>query len=128
MSLPVDEQITFLYTTDIQTAIPFYEDALGLELALDQGGCRIYHVNGRTSYIGICQREVPREPNGVIFTFVTQDVDAWYERITSKGITCEHAPRTNHDYGIYHFFVKDPNGYLIEVQRFLNDDWDQSKS
>lgn len=122
--LPVTEQITFLYTRNLAESAPFYEQVLGLELALDQGGCRIYRVIGGAAYVGLCQREAPRPPDGVIFTFVTSDVDAWYERITAHGVQCEHAPRVHPDYGIYHFFVRDPNGYLIEVQRFLADPWD----
>lgn len=127
MSLPIDEQITFLYCEDLAKTAPFYEDVLGLDLALDQGSCRIYHMVNHKAYIGICERATPREKDGVIFTIVTQDVDAWYERITSKGVECEYAPRMNETYGIYHFFVKDPNGYLIEVQRFAEINWDQSK-
>jgi catechol 2,3-dioxygenase-like lactoylglutathione lyase family enzyme len=127
MTLPIDEQITFLYCEDIEKVAPFYEDVLGFELALNQGGCRIYHIVGRKSYVGICERATPRSKDGVIFTIVTQAVDAWYERITSYGVTCEHPPQTNETYGIYHFFVKDPTGYLIEVQRFLDVNWDQSK-
>jgi len=42
--LPIAEQITFLYTRDIAASARFYEEVLGLELALDQGGCRIYHM------------------------------------------------------------------------------------
>jgi catechol 2,3-dioxygenase-like lactoylglutathione lyase family enzyme len=121
--LPVDQQITFLYCEDLAKTAPFYEDVLGLTLTLDQGGCRIYHVAGQHAYVGICQRAEPRAKDGVIFTFVTQDVDAWYERITRKGVVCEYAPRVNETYGIYHFFVRDPNGYLIEVQRFLDATW-----
>ncbi len=124
---PIDEQITFLYTQSIEQSAPFYEDVLGLELALDQGGCRIYHVSGRKAYIGICERARPRAADGVIFTFVTQEVDAWYEHITSQGVECENAPRANEEYGIYHFFVKDPNGYLLEFQRFLDSAWDKSR-
>lgn len=124
MMLPVDSQITFLYCEDLSTTVGFYEKVLELELALDQGGCRIYHIVGRQAYLGICQRETPRAKDGVIFTFVTQQVDEWYEKITSQGISCEYAPRFNEEYGIYHFFVKDPNGYLIEVQRFAEDPWD----
>lgn len=127
MTLPIDEQITFLYCEDMAKTAPFYEDVLGLELALDQGACRIYHTVARKAYIGICERATPREKDGVIFTIVTQDVDGWYERITSHGIICENAPRMNEQYQIYHFFVKDPNGYLIEVQRFKTVDWDESK-
>lgn len=130
MALPpnIDEQITFLYTQDIHKAAPFYEDVLGFELALDQGGCRIYHITGQKAYVGICERATPRTPDGVIFTIVTQDVDGWYERITSKGVTCEGAPKVTEEYGIYHFFVRDPNGYLVEVQRFLNPAWDATRS
>ncbi len=127
MHLPIDEQITFLYCEDLAGTVPFYEDVLGFELAVDQGSCRIYHITGRTAYIGLCERAEPREKDGVIFTLVTQDVDGWYEHITSRGIRCEYAPRMNETYGIYHFFVKDPNGYLIEFQRFAAMDWDTSK-
>src|SRR5690606_38934163 len=90
MSLPVDEQITFFYCEDMAQAAPFYDQVLGLELAVNQGSCRIYHVVGRKGYIGICERATPRAKDGVIFTIVTQDVDAWYERITAHGITCEN--------------------------------------
>jgi catechol 2,3-dioxygenase-like lactoylglutathione lyase family enzyme len=122
---PVSEQITFLYTEDIEETAPFYEDALGLALTLDQGGCRIYQITGQTAYVGICERATPRTPDGVIFTLVTPDVDGWYGRIRSHGYTPEDKPKINKDYGIYHFFVKDPNGYLIEVQRFLDEDWNR---
>lgn len=127
-TLPVDSQITFLYTRDLKKSAHFYENILGLSLAVDQGSCRIYHVAGRKAYFGICERDTaPENPVGIIFTFVTQDVDAWYERITSHGWECEYAPRTNETYNIYHFFVKDPNGYLLEVQRFAEVDWDKSE-
>jgi catechol 2,3-dioxygenase-like lactoylglutathione lyase family enzyme len=127
MTLPIDEQITFLYCEDMAKTAAFYEDVLGLELAFDQGSCRIYHTVARKAYIGICERAMPREKDGVIFTIVTQAVNAWYERITSHGIICENDPRMNEQYQIYHFFVKDPNGYLIEIQSFQTVDWDNSK-
>lgn len=128
MSHPLAEQITFLYTQDIVATAPFYEHILGLELALDQGSCRIYHVAGRQAYLGLCERETPKTPDGVIFTFVTPDVDGWYQQITERGGIPEHAPRMNETYGIYHFFIKDPSGYLLEFQRFATDDWDQTKA
>lgn len=124
MSLPIDEQITFIYCEDIKKTAPFYEKVLGLELTLDQGNCRIYHIVGQKAYLGICEGG-KREKDGVIFTFVSHDVDAWYEHIISQGIVCEHPPRENPTYKIYHFFVRDPNGYLLEVQRFLDDNWNK---
>ena len=124
--LPIDSQITFLYTQDLKQTAHFYENILGLPLALDQGSCRIYHLAGRQAYIGFCQRDALDHPANLIFTLVTPDVDGWYERIRAHGWECQFSPRYNPTYHIYHFFVRDPNGYLLEVQRFAQDDWDQS--
>lgn len=124
----IDEQITFLYTQNMAETAPFYEEVLGLELALDQGGCRIYRTVGRKAYVGLCERAQERPVGGVIFTLVTQDVDGWYQRILAGGVTPENPPKHHEEYGIYHFFVKDPNGYLIEVQRFHADPWDTGQS
>ncbi|MBN1178969.1 MAG: VOC family protein [Anaerolineae bacterium] len=121
---PIDQQITFLYTRDLAETARFYEDVLGLPLALDQGSCRIYRVSAG-GYVGFCRREeAPERPAGVIVTLVTQEVDAWYRRLTGLGVAFEKPPSVNPAYNIYHCFLRDPNGYLIEIQRFLDPDWD----
>lgn len=126
---PINEQITFLYTRDMAKTIPFYEEVLGLPLALDQGGCRIYRVAGNKGYLGICERDyAPENPEGIIFTLVTDDVDSWYSLLTAKGISCDAPPRLNEIYGIYHFFLRDPNGYLLEIQQFTSEPWDKSNA
>ncbi|RMH70082.1 MAG: VOC family protein [Gemmatimonadetes bacterium] len=124
MSHPkVEQQITFLYTRNLAGTADFYEKIVGLPLVVDQGLCRIYKVT-KESYIGFCEREsAPKVPQGVIFTLVTPDVDLWYDQFVKNGITPEDKPKDNPDYEIYHFFVKDPNGYLVEVQRFWDEQW-----
>ena len=125
--LPIDALITFVYTVDMARSARFYESILGLPLAVDQGSCRIYRVLDRQAYLGLCQRDgAPEAATGIIITLVTEDVDGWYERITSRGWECEHRPRRNDEYKIYHFFLRDPSGYLIEIQRFDRADWDRS--
>lgn len=125
-SLPVTEQITFLTTRDLATTAHFYEEVMGLPLVVDQGRCRIYHVAG-AAYVGFCEREsapaTSEEARGVIFTLVTPDVDGWYERLRAQGVPFEKTPASNEAYGIYHCFLRDPNGYLLEIQRFLDEDW-----
>ncbi len=118
----IAQQITFLKTRDLEATARFYEEGLGLPLKLDQGACRIYQVSS-DGYLGFCQQdEDPTEidPRAVIVTLVTQDVDGWYARLSQRGVAFEKPPAVNPDYDIYHCFLRDPNGYLVEIQRFLH--------
>lgn len=114
-----DYPIAFYYTTDLAQTAHFYENQLGLKLHRDQGDCRIYQINPG-AYIGFCQRETV-DPTGNILCFITDDVDGWYERLSLLGVTFEKAPAINSKYNIYHCFLRDPNGYLLEIQTFLDD-------
>lgn len=122
-ALSIDQQVTFLYTGDIEATAHFYEKVLEFTLVLDQGGCRIYRVceNG---FLGFCQREgVTANKDGIVYTFVTEDVDDWYDYLQARDVELVKAPEENPAYNIYHFFFRDPNGYLLEVQKFLDRRW-----
>jgi catechol 2,3-dioxygenase-like lactoylglutathione lyase family enzyme len=122
---PFSSQITFLYTPDLAATAHFYEEMLLLPLKLDQGSCRIYQVS-QDGYLGLCQRnDAPQEASAptkhhVIMTLVTSEVDEWYQRLSSREVAFEKPPSINTKYNIYHCFLRDPNGYLIEIQRFLH--------
>jgi catechol 2,3-dioxygenase-like lactoylglutathione lyase family enzyme len=47
-------------------------------------------------------------------------VDGWYEHLSARGVAFEKPPQINPQYRIYHCFLRDPDGYLIEIQRFLD--------
>lgn len=119
-----DSQITFLYTDDLAATVRFYEDVLGFSLWLDQTTCRIYRVAGG-AFIGICQtgqgeaQQTGPKAN-VILTLVTDDVEGWHAHLVAHGVVFEKAPAVNTRYQIYNAFFRDPNGYLFEIQRFLN--------
>jgi catechol 2,3-dioxygenase-like lactoylglutathione lyase family enzyme len=114
----LQQQITFLDTRDLARTADFYERILKLRLARDQGTCRIYHVSG-TAYLGFCQRDdAPGEPQGITLTLVTDQVDEWCRHLEREGVEFVREPADNPPYGIYNAFVRDPNGYLIEIQRF----------
>jgi len=49
---------------------------------------------------------------------VTDDVDDWCRHLTNEGAEIVKAPADNPPYRIYNAFVRDPNGYIIEIQRF----------
>jgi catechol 2,3-dioxygenase-like lactoylglutathione lyase family enzyme len=114
----IQQNITFVYTRDLGRSADFYERSLGLRLARDQGHCRIYHLSGN-SYLGVC--DAPRRPvvsEGVVVTLVTDDVDGWCAHLRARGVPLEKEPADNPPYRIYNAFLRDPNGYLIEIQRF----------
>ncbi len=127
---PFEQQVTFLYVRDTEASYRFYGETLGLPLVLDQGLARIYRVASGDAFLGICKasavQQAPspdRAPLGVILTFVTQDVDDWYQRLTAKGVVFEKVPKENETYRIYNCFFRDPDGYLLEIQRFLSPEW-----
>jgi len=115
---PIAQQITFLDTTDLARTADFYERILGLRLARDQGRCRIYHVSGN-AYVGFCERAGALAPlEGLTFTLIADDVDAWCRHLRAHGVDIVKEPADNPPHRIYNAFIRDPNGYLIEIQRF----------
>lgn len=118
--LPIHQQITFFMVRDLEATASFYEGFLGLALALDQTSCRIYRVVG-DAYVGFCERpEAADSTHPIILTWVTPEVDAWYARLVELGADLENEPAVNPAFKIYHFFVRDPDGYRVEFQQFLD--------
>jgi len=120
---PFDQQVLFVYTRDLDGTASWYADTLGLPLVLDQGACRIFRI-GPDSFLGVCSR--PNrvvEPKGVVITLVSRDVDGWYRRLRDRGAAIEAPPRLSAAFNVYAFFVRDPNGYVLEIQEFRDPAW-----
>ena len=123
--MKIDSQIVFLATSNLSSTSDFYEMTLGLPLALDQGKCRIYRVAGN-GYIGFCEQKEQHSVKGVIITVVTKEVDEYCDLLRERGVVFEKEPVFNADYNIYHCFLRDPNGYQVEIQRFEDPRWEGS--
>ena len=119
-----DQQVTFLYATDLERSARFYRDVLGLHLVLDQGPCQIFQVAG-DAFLGVCRcaEARPSAPDGVIVTLVSQDVDGWHAKLKARSVPMEAPPAFNETYNIYHLFLRDPDGYCIEIQQFRDPSW-----
>ncbi len=117
-----DAQVTFCRTDDLAATAEFYENVLGLTLTLDQGRCRIYRA-APGAHLGFCSHLEGAKPDGVILTLVADDVDGWFARLTERGVRFDKTPELNPEFNIYHCFLRDPNGYLIEIQRFEDPAW-----
>lgn len=119
-----DAQITFLPVSDLGRSRAFYEGVLGLDLVVDQGSCHIFRA-APAAFVGTCNRSEVSTVDGVIFTLVVDDVDGWCTRIVAAlgADAIERGPEHSEQYGIYHAFLRDPDGHLLEIQRFDDPDW-----
>lgn len=111
----IGAQITFLHVADLDRSAEFYSGALGLPMVRDQGACRIYRVTD-SAYLGVCSHR-PAEPGGIIVTLITDDVDGWASLLRARGLDVD-GPTHNERFAIRHCFVRDPDGHLVEIQRF----------
>lgn len=119
---PPDAQITFIQVTDLERSHAFYTDIMGFVLVTDQGACRIYRV-AEGAYIGICNHAGPPSPDAIMLTVVRADVEQWCASAAEAGAEFDKAPTYNERFGITQAFLRDPDGYIVEVQRFDDLDW-----
>ena len=120
MSQSWTQFVTFLKVADLDASQTFYQGLLGLELVLDQGVCRIFAVGG-TAFLGVC--EGTPTPEGVIVTLVDQEVERRAGQLAARGVEFEKPVAYNPAFDITHAFIRDPDGYLVEIQRFESPDW-----
>ena len=119
-----DAFISFVYVADLARSDDFYRRVLGLPLVTVQEVCRIYQVS-QSGYLGICSHRPPTPRDSVILTLVRDDVEEFCVTLTERGAELEDGPRHNDRFGITHVFLRDPDGHLIEVQRFDDPAWSE---
>ena len=117
----IEGQITFFYYRNLQGAVDFYENIMGFELAVDQGWSKIFKASDN-AYVGVVDERYgyhkasPTKP--VMLTLLVPDVDAWYRHFEQKGVISLSQPHDNDELGIRTFLLEDPEGYVIEIQKF----------
>lgn len=120
--LKIASQITFLYYKDLVTAQRFYEDIMGFPLAEDQGWAKIYRVTGN-AFVGLVDETrgslKVQENSAVMLTLVSDDVRSWYDYLQQKGVEFVREFGISEEIQIEYFFIRDPGGYIIEIEKFL---------
>ena len=119
-----DALITFVYVDDLDRSDAFYRHGLGLELVTEQPVCRIYRVTD-SGFLGVCAHDRPVTPEGVIITLVRDDVEDFCAALGARGVELEQPPAHSDRFGITHAFLRDPDGYLVEIQRFDDPTWSE---
>ena len=114
-----DLAITFFYYRDLPAAQRFYEEVLGLSLAIDQGWCKIYQICPG-AHVGLVDETrgmnkwAPVKP--VQLCIRVPDVKAWYDYAPVMALTSLSDLFVNEEIGISAFVFRDPEGYQIEIQ------------
>lgn len=111
--------ITFLYYRDLPKAMRFYEDVLGLPLAIDQGWCKIYRICPG-AHVGLVDETKGMNKWAAIkpvqLCIRVPNVDDWYDYAESKELDGLSELFVNDEIGIRAFVFNDPEGYQIEIQ------------
>jgi predicted enzyme related to lactoylglutathione lyase len=120
---PIDQQVTFIYTSDLAKGSAFLGETLELELALNQNDtCHIYRV-AEGAFLGVCTNRQPPENPGVTYSFVTPDVDGLYEHLKAKGVEFEAPPKFSERFNVYSCFFRGIESYRFEIQEFRDPTW-----
>ena len=114
--------IPWLYYRDLPKAMAFYQDVMGFEMVVDQGWSKIYRIRDG-AYIGLVDERHgyhrASDDKPVIVCLNVHDADAWYEKLKEKGVELEEQPQESERLRIKVFMLRDPEGYVIEIQESL---------
>ena len=121
-----ESQISFIYYKDLQKAVEFYEELFGWEKTVDQDWAKIYKItNG--AHIGLVDEKRGflnwQKDKTVMITLVTskaEEVDEWYTKLQTRNIKCLSKPHNVEELNIRCFLFEDIEGYVIEIQHFLD--------
>ena len=127
MHPPINQNVVFTYTDNLDEASAFFRDIMELEFVLDQGSCHIYRLSEQC-FLGVCNlADRPREQAGVTITIVSDDVDGWYDFLTAKGVEYIKPPSYSLEFNVYSSLFISPHGYRIEIQEFDDKKWNTRK-
>ena len=117
--------VLWMYYEDLAGAERFYEEVMGLTLIVDQGWAKIYRTSA-TGFIGLVDGEKgmhqATQDKAVTVSFLTTDVDAWFEHFEAQE-QLEKLELRHHevlDEGFVRVFVGyDPENYFLEFDTFM---------
>jgi len=115
--------ITWLYYKNVLAMQNFYEDVLGLELAVDQGWVKIYK-SSKTGFIGLVDERRGMhqftETKAVNVSFIIDDIQGWFDYVKkNKVFELRSGNLETGDEKKYEAFVGyDPEGYFMEFDTF----------
>ncbi|MDP6607985.1 MAG: VOC family protein [Vicinamibacterales bacterium] len=111
----------FFYYDDVERAAEFYTDTLGIDQVADYDFAKILRPAG-TSYLILVDAEMGMhstdEPKSVALALLTDELEAWHEYLQGQDVEFRSSLSVDPDGPHDGFVVLDPEGYLLEFERF----------
>ena len=111
----------FFYYSDLDVAVDFYTQTLGIEIAADYGFAKILHIAG-SSFLTLVDADSGMhsadEPKTVALALVTDQLEGWWDYIAAADVQLLHPLNLTTDRPHDGFVAIDPEGYLLEFERF----------
>jgi predicted enzyme related to lactoylglutathione lyase len=99
----------------------FYVQVIGLDLAMDMEWIATFVSPANpTAQISVLTRDAtaPEHPD---VSVEVEDVDAVHAKAAERGLEIVH-PLTDEPWGVRRFFVRDPNGKVINVMTHIKEE------
>jgi catechol 2,3-dioxygenase-like lactoylglutathione lyase family enzyme len=111
-----------LLANDLAESREFYAGFLGFDVAMDEEGFTMFaSPSNRTAQVTLADRNNPGQDRGISEAQISvevSNVDALHEEAVRRGLEVVY-PLTDEPWGIRRFFVKDPDGTVINVAQHV---------
>jgi predicted enzyme related to lactoylglutathione lyase len=119
----ITETTVMLYYSDLTAPRNFYKNQLGLDATYEDDWVSIYRLTSGSA-VGLVLEggtayHKAKSDNAVMLSLTVDNVDAWYEKVKSAGISILKEIYNHPEVPIRAFLVEDPGGYTVEVFQWL---------
>ena len=120
--MTIRRAIPNLLSGDLAATRDFYAGFLGFDVAMDEEGFTMFaSPSNRAAQITVADRDNPGQDRGISEAQVSvevEDVDALHAEAVRRGLEIVY-PLTDEPWGIRRFFVRSPDGTVINVAQHL---------
>ena len=120
--MTIRRAIPNMVAEDLAASREFYAGFLGFDVAMDEPGFTMFaSPSNRTAQITLADRNTPGLDRGVRQAQISvevEDVDTLHAEAVRRGLDIVY-PLTDEPWGIRRFFVRDPDGTVINVAMHL---------
>lgn len=107
-------------TPDLEAALVFYRDVLGLTLSRRSDSQLAFDLGGRALHVFACARAAPAAEHGAdgasVISFEVDDIEAAMASLAASGVAFLHArPAWNTEAGLAYAAFRAPGGIVHEL-------------